>query len=969
MNSLIKKIKHKQALPLHIHISTLFTVMIIIICSVQIYITNRGISHLLLEATSTIFDRISTETNASIRNEYRPAFNVISKLTKRDIVNTETLAQRNAYFTELAMLLDLHKHVSTYRITFPNGDWFGVGILGNSRLKTAPNTPENSYYFFINNKLAENNKTTIFFYDDQARFISSNVLNELEYDPRKESWFKNANKEKAVLSQPRYFPGLQQFGLTIHKKSANNVVVSADILMEKISHVLKSTSIYPSSLRVLYDESDIVYASNAPSLALIQKEDIKIITLSDLFNSKGLDSIKHISLDQEIQRYQYNQEYWYGKILSVPINTERTLNLLIAVKESELLSSAYIIRQQTILWSFVILMLSIPCVYFISQRISKPIRQATEQASLISRFDFSSIDQAPTKILEITNLKKSISGMKSAIENYFNLTNSISKENDFDELIKLVGRSTSEATKANGAYLYLINDAETHIEPQFAWRANTQSESISDLNIFTLDDEKIAQTLKYIMMEKKPLENYDINQFGESEQKKLGLEDGQTWSIIFPLFSRTKQIIGAMVLVFDVKDSEFIRNNKLHYFESLMNYTAIALDGRKMFQNQKDLLESFIQLMASAIDTKSPYTGNHCQRVPILTQWLAEVASNSKDPRFKEFKLDEIQREELRIASWLHDCGKVTTPEYVVDKATKLETIYNRIHEIRTRFEVLKRDAEINQWRQAFNSVLPTEHKEQLEQEWQRLDEEFALIARVNVGDEFLSEQDAAQIQKIGQQTWTQTLDSSLGLAWEEQARLNNTVKSQLPKKVTLLQDNQSHLIPNSEDLTQDERFTLRSPEYKNNIGEAYNLSIQRGTLNNEERFIINDHIIQTIKMLEALPFPRTMKNIPKIAGGHHEKVDGTGYPMGLKAEEMPLTARVMAIADIFEALTSHDRPYKKAKTLTESLKIMSFMVKDKHIDKDLFNLFLTSGLYEKYAEEYLNPEQRDNVDINDYIS
>lgn len=969
MNSLITKIKNNLIFPLHVHISTLFIVMIVIICSVQILLTHKSINNLLLDANSTIFDRISVEVRSSMRSEYRPAFRTISILTKRDIINTKTLAQRSAYFNEFAMLLDLHKHVSTYRITFPNGDWFGIGILGNSLFREKANTPDNTYYFFIHHTADKVGATTIFFYDNQTNFISSQVLTELQYDPRKESWFKESIKEKVLLSKPRYFPGLQQFGLSIHQKSANDVVVSADLLMQNISHVLKSTSIHPSSLRVLYNEESIVYASNSPNLALIKDIDNKVINLNDLFSSQIVSSIEKINLDQEIQRYQHKGEDWYGKIFSVPINSERSLNLLIAVKASELLSSAYLIRQQTILWSLGILLISIPCVYFISQRISKPIRQATEQASLISRFDFSSIDQAPTKILEITNLKKSISGMKSAIENYFNLTNSISKENDFDELIKLVGRSTSEATKANGAYLYLINDAETHIEPQFAWRANTQSESISDLNIFTLDDEKIAQTLKYIMMEKKPLENYDINQFGESEQKKLGLEDGQTWSIIFPLFSRTKQIIGAMVLVFDVKDSEFIRNNKLHYFESLMNYTAIALDGRKMFQNQKYLLESFIQLMASAIDTKSPYTGNHCQRVPILTQWLAEVASNSKDPRFKEFKLDEIQREELRIASWLHDCGKVTTPEYVVDKATKLETIYNRIHEIRTRFEVLKRDAEINQWRQAFNSVLPTEHKEQLEQEWQRLDEEFALIARVNVGDEFLSEQDAAQIQKIGQQTWTQTLDSSLGLAWEEQARLNNTVKSQLPKKVTLLQDNQSHLIPNSEDLTQDERFTLRSPEYKNNIGEAYNLSIQRGTLNNEERFTINDHIIQTIKMLEALPFPRTMKNIPKIAGGHHEKVDGTGYPMGLKAEEMPLTARVMAIADIFEALTSHDRPYKKAKTLTESLKIMSFMVKDKHIDKDLFNLFLTSGLYEKYAEEYLNPEQRDNVDINDYIS
>ena len=969
MISRIKKIKDKLLLPLHIHISTLFMVMIVVICSVQIYITNKGTNQLLLEATSTIFDRISTDTRSSIRSEYRPAFNAIAKLSKRDIVHTETLEQRNAYFTELAMLLDLHKHVSTYRISFPNGDWFGVGILGNSLFRKKLNTPENTYYFFINHNSAIENKTTVFFYDNQARFIRSDELNEHQYDPRNENWFKNSIKEKIVLSKPRYFPGLQQFGLTLHKKAENNVVVSADILMEKLSHVLKSTAIHPSSLRVLYDEKNIVYASNSTNLALMNKEESKIINLSDLLNSEVLSTIQHVNSDQKIQQYQNNDENWYGKIFSVPINTERSLNLLVAVKESELLSSAYIIRQQTIWWSFVILILSIPCIYFISQRISKPIQQATEQARLISTFDFSSIDHTPTKILEIANLTQSISGMKSAIENYFNLTNSISKENNFDELIKLIGRSTAKATKANAAYLYLINDAETHIEPQFAWRATTQNEDISQLEIFALNDEKIAKTIEQIMIKKKPFENLNINTFDKQEQNKLGLDSEQIWSITFPLFSKEKQTIGAMILVFDVKESEYIRNTKFHYFESLINYTAIALDGRKMQQNQKDLLDSFIQIMASTIDTKSPYTGNHCQKVPLLTQWLSQVASDSSTPPFNDFKLNSTQQEELRIASWLHDCGKITTPEYVVDKATKLETIYNRIHEIRTRFEVLKRDAEIKQWKEAFNNTLPDEYREELEQEWQRLDEEFALIARVNVGDEFLSEQDVEKVQKIGQQTWIQTLDSSLGLAWEEKARLNNSINALLPITVTLLQDNQSHLIPRVTNTVQDPRFTLQPPEYKNNIGEVYNLSIQRGTLNNEERFTINDHIIQTIKMLEALPFPKTMKAIPKIAGGHHEKVDGTGYPMGLKAEEMPLTARAMAIADIFEALTSHDRPYKKAKTLTESLKIMSFMVKDKHIDKDLFNLFLTSGLYNKYAEAHLKPEQCDDVDIHNYLS
>ncbi|WP_272870225.1 HD domain-containing phosphohydrolase [Aliivibrio fischeri] len=940
--------------------------MIAIICTAQILLANKSMNDILLEANSTIFDRIANETRFSMRDEYRPAFNAVKELSKKEIIKTNTLEGRKAYFSELLMLLELNNHVSTYRITYPNGDWFTVGIIENQSLRKELNAPLSARFYFIDTALGKKVTSTIYFYDETSKLIDSQLFEIQTNDPRNEDWFKNSTINKTILSKPRYFNAVNQFGLTIHQKADNDVVVSADLLMFKVDEVLKSTSNHNSSVRVLYDEENIVYASNYNAHTEINNQ---AVMLKDIFNQSAMAALKQLHLDQEIQRYQHNNEDWYGKIFSVPINQKRTLNLLVAVKASELLSSASVIRNQTILWSFLVLCLSIPCVYFVSQRISKPIKQATEQARLISKFDFSQLKQSPTKILEIDNLNKSVTSMKSAIENYFNLTNTILEEHEIDELIQIIGRNTANATQAAGAYLYLINDDETHIEPHFAWRANTQNEDISELKRYSLDDKEIAKNLEYILVKKKPFEDLSIQKLDINEQEKLGLKNEDTWSLTFPLFTKGKQTIGAMVLVFDIKNSEAIRNDKLDYFESLINFTAIALHGRKMLQNQKDLLESFIQVMASAIDTKSPYTGNHCQKVPVLTQWLAEVADQSSSPKFKHFTLNNVQKEELRIASWLHDCGKITTPEHVVDKATKLETIYNRIHEIRTRFEVLKRDVEIEQWKQAFKQELPQENKEKLQKEWQKLDDEFTFIAKMNVGNEFLSEQDATQIQEISQRTWTQTLDSSLGLAWEEKERLNNSDGQQVPLTVNLLQDNLSHLIPREINLPHDERFTLQPTQYENNLGEVYNLLIQRGTLNNEERFIINNHIIQTIQMLEALPFPKTMKDIAKIAGGHHEKIDGTGYPMGLTSEEMSLTAKMMAIADIFEALTSHDRPYKKAKTLTESLNIMRFMVKDKHIDSDLFDLFLTSGLYKKYADTYLKPEQCDDVDIHDYLN
>ncbi|MDP2706091.1 MAG: HD domain-containing phosphohydrolase, partial [Burkholderiales bacterium] len=158
--------------------------------------------------------------------------------------------------------------------------------------------------------------------------------------------------------------------------------------------------------------------------------------------------------------------------------------------------------------------------------------------------------------------------------------------------------------------------------------------------------------------------------------------------------------------------------------------------------------------------------------------------------------------------------------------------------------------------------------------------------------------------------------------------------------------------------------FNMKQPKWEANLGELYNLSIGRGTLTEEDRYKINDHMVQTIIMLGALPFPRHLRRVPEYAGGHHEKMDGTGYPRGLKKEEMSVPARIMAIADIFEALTAADRPYKPPKTLSESIKIMKFMVKDRHIDPDLFRLFLDAGVYKEYAKKYLKPEQIDEVDL-----
>ena len=395
---------------------------------------------------------------------------------------------------------------------------------------------------------------------------------------------------------------------------------------------------------------------------------------------------------------------------------------------------------------------------------------------------------------------------------------------------------------------------------------------------------------------------------------------------------------------------------------------------RKLLEQQRKLFDDFTKLIAGAIDAKSPYTGGHCARVPKVAEMLIDAACKAGEGPFANFRMDtKDQRWEFEVAAWLHDCGKVTTPEYVVDKATKLETIYNRIHEIRMRFEVLLRDAEIATYQKRLAGDVDESLLEaQLAKEKEQISDDFAFVAACNIGGEFMPDEKIERLKQIATRTWTRHLNDRIGISNDEAVLINKTPAPILPLIEQVLADKPEHIIPrtNSKPFGDNPHgFNMDIPENQYNLGELYNLSIRKGTLSPEDRFKINEHIIQTIIMLNKLEFPDYLANVPEFAGAHHETMIGTGYPRALKKEEMSLPARIMAIADIFEALTASDRPYKKAKTLNEALRIMSFMRDDQHIDAELFALFLQAGVYQTYAEKYLNPAQIDEVDIQQYLS
>ncbi|MGD2008657.1 MAG: HD domain-containing phosphohydrolase [Cellvibrionales bacterium] len=393
---------------------------------------------------------------------------------------------------------------------------------------------------------------------------------------------------------------------------------------------------------------------------------------------------------------------------------------------------------------------------------------------------------------------------------------------------------------------------------------------------------------------------------------------------------------------------------------------SMSADIARHELQQQALHDGIVRLIADAIDQKSPYTAGHCERVPELGIALAEAASDSQAEALADFALtNDEQWREFRLAAWLHDCGKITTPEHIVDKGSKLEAQYNRIHEIRMRFEVLLRDAHIR-FLEAVNRA--PEERSSLEaalaEQKQQIINDFAFVAECNLGGEFMDEERVRRLEGIAQTTWTRYLDNRIGLSPEEEAHVAG-LPVETPSVENLLADKPEHLF---RDASMAERYagmgvTLHPGEYKQNLGEIYNLTIRRGTLTDEDRYIINEHIIATIKMLESLPWPESLQRVPEYAGGHHEKMDGTGYPRSLGEEQLSIPAKILAVADVFEALTAADRPYKKAKPLSVALNIMVTMARERHLDPVLVELLITSGSYRRYAERFLPSAQHDDID------
>ncbi len=513
----------------------------------------------------------------------------------------------------------------------------------------------------------------------------------------------------------------------------------------------------------------------------------------------------------------------------------------------------------------------------------------------------------------------------------------LSAEQNTGRLLEMILVSAQELTHADGGTLYSVTENDTL---QFEIMRNTSLNvalggstgkpiSYKPLPVYLNDGKPNLSMVAAYSVIKKTTVNIDDAYLTQQDFDFTGTRTFDELTgyrsksfLTVPMLNHEHEVIGVLQLInaTDPSTHEIIPfsldNQRL--VESLASQAAIALTNHQLISGLKRLFESFIKLIADAIDEKSPYTGGHCQRVPELTMMLTEAAINTEHGPLKDFHMNENELYELKIAAWLHDCGKVTTPESIMDKATKLQTIFDRIHLIDDRFELLKSQREASHLHkiieaQANGKIINPKHlAHEINIIKKQLDDDKNFIRKANHGSESMSISDQTRVREIA----------------------NYHYLNEAGQSVKFLTDD-----------------------------EVYNLIIPKGTLTAEERKIINNHIVVTINMLESLPYPKGLRRVPEYAGGHHERMDGTGYPKGLKREQMSIPARIMGIADIFEALTSKDRPYKKAKALSETLNILGKMKLNNHVDPDIFDLFIREKIYLKYAEKFLDPEQIDEID------
>lgn len=962
--------------PLHIHVATLFVLLVILVGGMLAFNQYRTTSHIILNSADQLSALMARHIQADIKVRQNTAVASINMARRSDLVQARDWPTRQRALPWLQQELHNHKLISGFIVGYPDGDSLVAHPTVTKKQKTRYGAPANSDIAVdhIDWQNGEQIDAQRYFFNADLQLIAVAPLVEAAYDPRTRPWYQLAmTSDNVVLTEPYAFFVSHTVGITIARQAGDGVVVAVDYPLDTLSTLLKVMELPPRSEIVMFDRRGqvIAYPDRSDMQPFVSDGALRARRLQEL-PSPVLQQVAPSLQEWEGRRgFEFAGETWISEVLDVGVIASLPLKLAVLIPENELLQDALALRRQSVMIGLLIVLASLPVAWLLSRLVSTPLRQLERDTAAIRAFRFDQVVATRSVVLEIDRLGTSINLMSDTIAHFLQMIESLAEEKQLDSLLNRVADETRVTSGADAALLMLFADDRQSLQVRSV-SAGDAARAINPAHLpeLPVHDPWLAAVLQQQESEQRA---WDASSAVCQTLQRILHEPGEDGAqvVLVPLINRDRKNVGLLCMVYRTEGQSAQQNAVIHsrlpFITELSGFAAVSVETRQLILHQKKLFSSFVELIAGAIDAKSPYTGGHCQRVPELTEMLARAACDATEPPFDRFDLNAEEWEALHMAGWLHDCGKVTTPEHVVDKATKLECRYDRIHEIRMRFEVLKRETECAYWQQQAQGQAAKGAWDSLQQQLAQLDEEFAFVARCNVGGEFLAQGDLNRLQQIAQRRWTRTLSDRIGISWEEAQRKQCQPEPVLPVQEFLLADRPDHRIPrdagDTHRISAGGKFNLVPPPDQFNLGELHNLCVARGTLTDEERFLINDHIVQTIIMLEKLPYPDHLKSVPDIAGGHHEKMDGTGYPRGLKAADMPLTARMMAIADIFEALTAADRPYKMPKTLSESLAIMKRMAAEQHIDPQLFRLFVRSGVYRTYAERFLRQEQIDAVD------
>ena len=955
---------------LHVYIATLFLAVIVVYALTDLTLEYFKARETALNSSERRIGLIQGEVSWAVKYRYDKAKLATDMLASSLVNKEDNLEERRKYLSLFVQVLRNATTITAAYIGYEDGEFFLVRRLtADSPLVAVLNPPPGTAYLVqsVERDAGGPLATRYIFVDEALKALDERTIEHDAMDPRDRPWFRQAaGSNDTIFTEPYSFFATREIGVTFARWNPDTHTVAAvDVPLRGISVQLRDLRPTPSSVMAIVDEHRRLLAASAlaghPPTNPMKVDELPnydpvygSIIVEALAAAKGRPTAKPLDLGE-----------WDAFVSPVDVPGHQ-LYLATVTPRSELLADVIGLRNRSLMIMAGVIALAILLTLACSRLASRPLGALTREAAAIRAFKFDERGQVRSFIAEIDALGQTMGTMKATIRRFLEMGAALAGERDFDRLLKLLLAETADIAGARGAAIYL-SEPDGRLRCALAqWDGAISERTPADLDAERSGGHPVVKAVGGKALAYAP-------SAAELAEWYPNLpRDGAPMLLAVGLRNRQGVAIGAIALFQEggaLRDMQ--EQDALVFIEALAGTAASAIETQRLLLEQKRLFEALIELIAGAIDRKSPYTGGHCQRVPLLAKLIAKAAEDAAEGPFAEFALTETQWEELHIASWLHDCGKVTSPEFVVDKATKLETIYDRLHEIRMRFEVVRREAEVACWKAIAEGKDRDAALRELSAFAEVLADEFAFLASCNTGDDFMTPDKLERLKQIAQRGWTRTFDDRIGLSHEELRRKARTPAAALPALETLLADRPEDIIerPAGDKLTHDNRwgFKAEMPENLYNRGELYNLSIRGGTLTAEERYKINEHVIESIRMLSVLPWPTHLSAVVEFAGGHHEKMDGTGYPRRLSGAEMSVPSRIMAIADIFEALTATDRPYKRNKTLSQSLAIMAGMRDSGHIDPDLFELFLSTGVYREFADACMRPDQIDDVDTAKY--